>query len=422
MKNLLVLASTVGGQAVWALAQAAVIVLLSARGEHALIGVYVVGLAVFAPLCLLGGLNLRTSIALGRNTDFASAKEVLGLRLSVVALAIIFTSIVLVFAAPTNQVWGVALLLVALRAVDQISDVAIGFYQRDDRQDLIARSFFLRGAANILPFLTVMLIAKSFLLASAVTLVSTFVVAFWHDIDPILRKPSLEPSKTVKRSRLFAIVKGSALVAPYPVLDNLHVNSFRYAMFLGTSPEVMGLVGVAQTLFVPFQLVSTAIGFRFLPLASRAYKSGKQSAVFLQALTGVGMGFCITLTFLAFSWFIPTPLLEILFHDKAAYAAPILLIVSAAMIPITATGFAALSLVACNAQRIYSLAPAIALVVFWLCAGCFFALVSLAPGIIDRLSPEVAVAAIFFFSAIVRLLFALVGIANHTPRIPSLEN
>lgn len=413
MKALIKIVPTVGGQAVWAMAQAAIVVVLSSRGQQALIGVYVFGLAVFAPLCLVGSLNLRTSIALGRHAAFASVRQALLLRAAVVVVALAVTLAVLAVAAHSLQYWICSALLIGIRAVDNISEVMIGFYQRDDRQALIARSFFLRGAANILPFLAVFLASGDHIAAIAVTLATTLGIVLWHDVLPALRGKEGSNQETASWFGIWNVARRSAGVAPFPVLDNLHFNSFRFAMFLGTSPEFMGLVGVAQTLFVPFQLVATAIGFGYLHQASRVYREAAPTEILRHMLFGVGLGFAVTFGFLVFASVLPSSLTSLIFGDKAMEAAPVLKLVALAMLPIVATGYAAMSLVASDGRGMYNLAPAIAIVFFWICFGIVYANGAMGFDFMKTFSVETLIAVIFFGSSLLRLILTLGGILGH---------
>lgn len=401
--NLIPVAYTVGGQAVWALSQAAVVITLSSGGLHGLIGVYVLGLAIFAPLCLMGSLNLRTSIALGRDTEFASVREALLLRLGVVATALLITLIAIAFAAPTQDIWAVAALLVAVRAADQISDVMTGFYQKDGRQDLIGRSFLVRGLFSLVPFLLVVYLTGDYIAASALTLVSALAAAFCHDVLPSLWKGRSRTDRPRLRSRLGDMVKRSATVAPYPLLDNLHFNSFRYAMFLGTSPEYLGLVGVAQTLFVPFQLLVAALNLPFLPRAGRLVDDGRIGAFRKLLVLGLATGFSIAGTFLLAAWLMPEAIAERLFGADADTGTNAVILVAVAMLLVPANGFSASALIATTRSSLYTLAPVAGLAVF-------AALIL----VMDR-SVEQTIALAFLASYVIRLAFTTGAALTATP-------
>lgn len=402
--------STVVGQAVWAAAQAAIVIVLSSRGEHALIGVYTLGLAVFAPLCLLGSLNLRTSVALGRDNMVFAPRQALALRAGVVIVALLVTLAVLTAAAGGFAQWLIAATLISIRAVDQISDVSTGFYQRNDRQDLIARSFFIRGATNFLPFVATVVLTGDVLLATLLALAATLVAALAHDALPMLRKGGAVAGRLWQEIR--DIARRSAWVAFYPVLDNLHFNSFRYAMFLATSAEFMGLVGVAQTLFVPFQLVVTALGFQFLPQALRLHHGDLKdggSRENAHLWKGVGLGFAVTVSFAVLVWLMPSSLIGWIFQEGAQEARPALMVVAIAMLPVAATGFVALSLIAREERRLYVLAPTVALVVFWISAVVAWTVSLPTLQRPHSMTASLIVAILFAVSTLLRLAIGLIG-------------
>jgi O-antigen/teichoic acid export membrane protein len=407
MNRLFRLGATIGGQVVWALAQAAIVLVLSHRGDHALIGIYTFGLAVFAPLCLVGSLNLRTTIALGQEASIAP-RQALILRTVVVAAALAITLVVLAVASGSFTQWLATSLLVGIRAIDQLSDVTTGFFQRDNRQDLIARSFAIRGAANMVPFLALFLLARDPAVAAAGALLVTFGLTFWHDLAPML--VAGDGSNEVNWRGVLQLARRSALIAPYPVLDNLHFNSFRYAMFLGSSREFMGMIGVAQTLFVPFQILTAAMNLHYLPKVARLAEMSKARELQRQLIYGVVVGLLITGSFLLAACAMPKFAARLLFANHILEGVAAVKFVAIAMMPVAAVGFAASCQIARGRKRSYALAPLIGLATF----GCLL----LAPE--TRASHAITIA--FLVSYVVRLTFtAYFAVKTHVGERHAVE-
>ena len=243
----------IGGQGIWALAQALTVIVLSHFESIELVGIYTLGLAFFSPLCLLGSLNLRTLLAIDTDKHI-NLNAAYQFRAIVIFISLILTAVFLFISSSDLERLKIAILLVAVRSSDQMSDVATGDFQRTNKHYMIALSYMMRGLASILPLSIVLMLNGSLLLAAALTLFTSVCVTVAFDIVPTIRNEKNKNNKSDIRNLINTLGK-SLWSAPYPFMDNFHFNSLRYSIFLLASTSVLGVVSAAQTMYAPIQLI-----------------------------------------------------------------------------------------------------------------------------------------------------------------------
>ena len=359
------------GQAIWAIAQALIVVVVSRTGGLNLVGLLVLGLGIFSPACLLMGLNLRALIAID-NTGSIDIINAIRVRFLSITIALVFTGAVLwMIGDGVWDDWLVIILLVASRASDQSADIAIGYYQRTNRPFRIGLSFSLRGVASILPFAITIYLTGNLVTSAIVNLAAMVFVHLLIDIVPIWRSAQRSHIGGL-RSFLGNLGMGLAS-APFPLLDSLFVNSLRYAVAILLSKEILGLVGIAQTLYAPFQLMFSAIGFSFLPRMRALVTGGSLEEQLRHLAKGVGLVIAGGLVFLIAAAVVPAHWLFLVFHADGEALKIVLITVALAVLPQPVAGFISLTRLARNEAAIMSISVGVSLCIlaiglwaFWL--------------------------------------------------------
>lgn len=361
------------GQAIWAIAQALIVVVVSRTGGLNLVGLLVLGLGIFSPACLLMGLNLRALIAID-NTGSIDIINAIRVRFLSITIALVFTGAVLwMIGDGVWDDWLVIILLVASRASDQSADIAIGYYQRTNRPFRIGLSFSLRGVASILPFAITIYLTGNLVTSAIVNLAAMVFVHLLIDIVPIWRSAQRSHIGGL-RSFLGNLGMGLAS-APYPFLDSLLINSLRYAVVALLSKEILGLVGIAQTLYAPFQLMFSAIGFSFLPRMRALVTGGSLEEQLRHLAKGVGLVIAGGLVFLIAAAVVPAHWLFLVFHADGEALKIVLITIALTVLPLPVAGFITFTRLARNEVAIMSISVAIPICVlviglttFWLVA------------------------------------------------------
>jgi len=392
-------AGNAAGQAIWAAGQMAVLIFLSHRGMQHLIGVYAFAIGVFAVATLVLGLNLRVAISTDRDKAIGYSAA---LRARSIACAVALPLAVVAMAATgaTSAELAAATLLVAGRVPDQLSDVVIGFYLRDNRQRQIGRSFLLRGAAAIGAVAVAWVLSWSVLTMASVTLLSTSVAALAHDLLPGSSRYREEGGNA-----LAVVVRSTWAISPYPALDALHVNSLRFTLVATTGPAFYGLVAIAQLLYAPFQILMNAFGFGYLRSARRVHESGDQRLLRRHILLGLVLGSAIGGGFVLTCLLLPEIVARLLFADMAAEAAGPLRVAAVALGLAPLCGFLSQCIVTGTDRRTYLSAPIAGIVLVW--AGTLFVLFSGGKSGDGNYSEAMMIALFFAASFLLRVLLSL---------------
>ena len=397
-------AENAAGQAVWAAGQMAVLILLSHMGLQRLIGMYAAGLGVFTVVTLFLGLNLRVALS----TDRAGK---IGLRTAVaarliaclVALPMAVGSIALM--NPSAQEFLAASLLVSARIPDQLSELVLGVYVRDDRRRAISRSYLYRGATAIAVVAAGWTLGWPVVTTAALMLAAPMAVTLAHDVWPEWSAGS----GSHEAGSMAQLVRETSAISLYPALDSLHSNSLRFSLVLLVGSHFYGVIAIAQVLFTPFQILMMAAGFGYLHEARTIHEQGGGRRLKRHVQHGLMIGGAISLAFVGLCMFLPAPIARLLFADSVGEAGPALMVVAIAYALQPFTSYLSFCVVTSVDRSTYLRAPVVGLVVAW--AGTAMLLLGGRGGRFSTpATTALVVAAIFAASYAARLAYSLWGI------------
>lgn len=244
------------GQAVWAACQAGVIFFLSGRHQGiSLVGSLTFALAVFSPLCLLGSLNTRNLVAIGRAKTVSLFRDVC-MRIAVVLVAMLAAAIVLSLTEKFRQFTYLTLLLLVMRGADQLSDVSAGYYQKHNKTTRLVCSYCGRGLISLGSLVMTYILSSSLAIAICVAAASTLAFVGWFDVVVPLKflpRESMVGPTEIKGNKIGGSVK------LFPFIDSLHANSLRLTVGAVFPAEVVGIFGVVQTAFAPVQILVSSL-------------------------------------------------------------------------------------------------------------------------------------------------------------------
>ncbi|MDQ2949137.1 MAG: oligosaccharide flippase family protein [Acidobacteriota bacterium] len=140
---------TTAGNFVYAGCQWAIVWLFAKLGNPEMVGHYALGLAVTAPLLMLGQLNLRAVLATDVSREHA-VRDYCGLRLSVTALSLLAIAAICYAAGYPRELSLVILAVGVAQSVEGVSDIYYGVLQLQERMERIAISMAARGTASVI--------------------------------------------------------------------------------------------------------------------------------------------------------------------------------------------------------------------------------------------------------------------------------
>ncbi len=384
------------GQALWAVSQALMIIIISKKLSIELVGYLILGLGIYAPLCLAGGLNLRTLIAIDVKHEL-NLRDAFRLRAAAATFSFAIVATIFWLLTDSSLDLVILLCLTGTRIADQICDIAAGHYQRINNHSKIGISFGFRGVFTLLPFIGLLLFDWHVVIASALSFFGVLIITIILDVMPNLR--NLGQSKKLDSGivDLFKKFGKSNWSAPFPFLDSLHANSLRYAIYIFLTSEILGSIGVAQTFYAPVQLLISSIGYIYLSKSHLILSRGSISEMRGHILTGFIYGVFPVIGFATISAVMPNFLIGAAFPNTYLDPKYALLLIALAMSPLGIVGFTSQILVVSKKNKSYSISPLIGLIVFWV------------PQLLIYFSGNdlnlVGVILIFFFSGLARLAF-----------------
>jgi len=275
------------------------LVVLAKLGSPTIVGQFVLGTAISAPIFLLTNLHLRGAQATDVRGEY-SFNDYLGLRIAATAIALIGVCGIVYYADYSLQTSLVVLLIAIGRGLDAISDIIYGMYQSREQMEQIARPMILNGLISMF-FLTLLMVmtgsvvcaVAGWTLASALTLVYNLTTARGYLKSPLPANKSIANFRTFFGSRPRKLVQLASLALPLGVttmLGSLTANIPRYFIEHELGTKELGIfAAMAYILFSGTTIVS-ALGQAASPRLARYYSSGNHDAFrnLLQELIGLG--------------------------------------------------------------------------------------------------------------------------------------
>lgn len=324
------------GQGIWALGQIVILASFTKVGGVDQTAAYVLALSIFAPLSLLLGLNLRSIIAIDSDQEI-DVNDALGYRVAASTICLL-ASMGLVFALQEQTCYevGVLTLIMAMRIVDASSEITFGLYQKEHRHHRIGVSLVSRGILTILPMAFCYFALLPLHLGALIAFVGNWISFIYIDV---LCAGLAFRIVGIDAGRLIRAIRGKAWALTQPFFDSLFLNSFRYLTMAFAGPAALALLGIAQSLYAPIQLVVTTLGYRFLSSAKSAAVSLDPARIAMVKRHAVLLSACSAGSFVLLSAAIPESVWRLLFGETAQGVHRVALIFAIAVSLLPFAGF-----------------------------------------------------------------------------------
>lgn len=283
------------GNAVYAGSQWLALVALARLGSPTAVGRFALGMAICAPVVLLGNLQLRSVLATDARDEHAWA-DYLGLRLvtTVAALAVIAGIAALGYRRDT----AVVILLVGLaKAVEAASDLCYGWFQKRERMDLVARSMMLRGPLALGALAAGLALTREVAWAVAGMAGAWAAILAAHDL-PAVAGLLGDRERTPGRGPRFdhrALLGLARLALPLGLATlflSLNHNIPRYFIEHHLGEASLGVFAALAYVVVAGEIVIRALGQTAMPRLARHWAAGERAPFdrLLRRLLALGCG------------------------------------------------------------------------------------------------------------------------------------
>jgi O-antigen/teichoic acid export membrane protein len=310
------------GNAVYAGTQWLALVALARLGSPAAVGRFALGMAICAPVVLLGSLQLRSVLATDARDEHAWP-DYLALRITTTALALVAIATIAGLGYGGDTAWVIALVGVA-KAIEGVSDLYYGLLQKHTRMDVMARSLILRGLLGLGALVAGLALAGDVRVAVAGMAVAWAVVLAVHDVPAAaaVARSGREAETRAPRERRAARVALVRLALPLGVTTlflSLHQNIPRYVVEHHLGEAALGIFAAMAYVQVAGEIAIRALGQTAMPRLARHWAAGERAAFEALLLRLLAMGAALGACGVALAATVGELVLDVLFG--AAYAA-----------------------------------------------------------------------------------------------------
>jgi O-antigen/teichoic acid export membrane protein len=266
---------TLVGNVVYAGCQWGILAVLAKLGNPEMVGQFGLALAIAGPVFLFANLNLGAVEATDARGEY-SFSEYFGVRIITSALALAAACLIAVLSQRSVVAIAVIFAVSASKAVESLSDIFYGLFQRHEAMDRVAKSMLIRGPLSLLG-VAVAVWAYQNVMAAAIALAMVWAAVFvGFDLprgsailgNRRLIRPRFDVGSFV---RLFRV---SAPLGLAMMLISLIANIPRYFLEHERGARDLGIfVGLAYVVTAGTTVVS-ALGQSALPRMANFYSAG----------------------------------------------------------------------------------------------------------------------------------------------------
>lgn len=288
---------TTVGNFVYAGCQWAIVWLFAKLGNPEMVGHYALGLAVTAPVLMLGQLNLRAVLATDVSREH-SVRDYCGLRFSVTAISLLAIAAICYAAGYPHELSLVILAVGAAQAVEGISDIYYGVLQLHERMERIAISMAARGTISVIAIAGGIYFTRSVLYSILALIAGRLLVLVVYDARKALADLSYASPRAPGQFRhdLRNQLKLSWVALPLGVvlmLGSLSSNTPRYFIEHNFGTRELGIFSAIASLINVGKTLVNALGQAGMPRLAKLFACGNLRGFTTMAGQMVGTGVAI---------------------------------------------------------------------------------------------------------------------------------
>ncbi|RFA33383.1 hypothetical protein CAI16_15005 [Virgibacillus dokdonensis] len=261
------------GSLTYSLSQWLILIVIARLGSPEVVGLYVLGMAITAPIIMLTNLQLRSIQATDTSSDYIF-NDYIALRIFTGFIAIILTLAISIINDYEPYKVAVISLIAFSKVIDSYSDVIYGQLQQKERMDYIGISRIIKGSLTIITVGVTMLITKNFLVSLIILNITWFVILITYD----RRKIKLFVNNIIPKFQVKKIKKLIILAFPLGVilmLGSLNTNIPRIIVEKYLGEEKLGYFAAITYIMVAGSAFVNAIGQASAPRLAKLYKNAK---------------------------------------------------------------------------------------------------------------------------------------------------
>lgn len=304
---------TVFGNIYYSLSQWFMLIILAKLGTPELMGIYMLGLAITAPIIFFFEMDLRVILVTDAKQS-VKFSHYLGTRMISLLFAILTICLVAILFDYSLLTMCIIIIIGLAKVSESISDIIHGQLQRYERMDFISISHIIKGTLTLLIFFLLLFFTKNLAIALTGQVIIWVSILFLFDRVVLKRYISMKPKFKV------AIMK-SLLRIGFPLgivtlLATLNTNLPLYFVEYFLGKEVLGFFGALLYLLFAGNRFVNALRQPTIPILSNLYERRELKAFNQFMIKLVMVGLCIGIVGVLLAFFLGEWILTILYSAE----------------------------------------------------------------------------------------------------------
>lgn len=339
---------SLGGNLTYALSQWLIITVIARFGSTEDLGIYSLGLAITAPIVLFFSFQLRTILATDSEDEY-KFPQYLGSRIVHLTLSFIMIVPIAILYDNDKKTIIVILLMGLVKYIEALSDICMGYFQKNGRVDLIGKSQFYRGITTAF-IVSILYISTQNIVLSIIGLLFVMLLRFiLYDIRKLKPYTKVVP---VFESSWHKLMKMAFPLGVASLISSLNTNIPRYFLDYFWGVEEVGIFSALYYVLIAGNMFLTPISLLAAPRIANAYNKATINSF---VKVNIQLSAIVTIIFFVFISLILTKgelILTILYGKEYAFYLESFIVLSFSLLFGFLTTFFALSAVAARVIKI----------------------------------------------------------------------
>jgi O-antigen/teichoic acid export membrane protein len=342
---------SLGGNIVYAITQWLIITVIARFGSAEDLGIYSLGLAITAPVVLFFSFQLRTILATDIKNQY-DFPQYLGSRIIHLTFSFVLVIPISIFYSEDFKTILVIIIMGLVKYIEALSDICMGYFQKEGKVDLIGKSQLYRGISTSVTVIIIYIFSNNIIFSCLGLLIVMVLRYILFDLKKLRTITDVSP---IFNNSWFELMLMTLPLGVSSLIGSLNTNIPRYFLDHFWGVEEVGIFSALYFILIAGNMLITPISLLAAPRIANAYNKGTVSQF---VKINMKLSFIVTVLFILFFLVVITEgelLLTIFFGEKyAAYINSFIIISFSMLFGFIAT-FLALSIVAARVLKIHSI-------------------------------------------------------------------
>ncbi|KAB2336562.1 oligosaccharide flippase family protein [Cytobacillus depressus] len=302
------------GNLIYAFSQWIIVTMIAKIGPPDDLGIYTLGLAITAPIVLFFNFQLRTILATDSKNGFAFT-QYFGGRIIHLTLAFIIIIPVAFIYSDNVSTFAVIVLMGLVKFFESLSDICLGYLQKNNRIDIIGKSQFYRGILSMIFVGAIYYFTGNIVFSVAGLLIVMIIRFLFYDLKRTSNFGEINPTFDISAIKLIKLAYPLGFVA---LINSLNANIPKYVLDHFSGTYDVGVFSALSYILIAGNMLILPISLQAAPRLANAYAQTSKKYFFKINIQLSVLSIMIFLILLAIIIFQGDIILGILYGDTYA--------------------------------------------------------------------------------------------------------